>query len=50
MHPNALNPSELRVESFPTESLPGDAAAAPEMLNTRTRWPKDCPETLPQFC
>lgn len=50
MQPNALDVSDLRVESFTTEPLARDAAVAPEFLNTRTRWPKDCPETLPQFC
>jgi hypothetical protein len=50
MQPNALKLSELRVESFETESLPRNAATPHELLNTRTRWPKDCPETLPQFC
>lgn len=50
MKPRDLNVSDLRVESFDVEALPRDEAAAVELLNTRTRWPKDCPETLPQFC
>ena len=50
MQPNALDVSDLRIESFATEHVPREAAPAPEFLNTRTRWPKDCPETLPQFC
>ena len=50
MQPRALDISDLRVESFDVEALPGDKAAAIELLNTRTRWPKECPETLPQFC
>ncbi|HEX6750322.1 MAG TPA: hypothetical protein VF092_23715 [Longimicrobium sp.] len=51
MQPNLLNLSEIRVESFATEAPHRDPASAPEMiLNMHTRWPKDCPETLPQFC
>ena len=50
MQPYALDLSDLRVETFATESPPRDAATPPEALHTRTRWPKDCPETLPQFC
>ena len=51
MQPNLLNLSEIRIESFATEALPRDPAHAPEMMaNAHTRWPKDCAETLPQFC
>ena len=48
MQPHALNLSELRVETFATEPYPRDAATPLEAMHTR--WPKDCPETLPQFC
>lgn len=41
-----LRPDDLRVESFAT----GDGRDAAPALNTRTMWPKDCPETLPRFC
>lgn len=47
MQPNLLNLSEIRVESFATEAPPRDAEM---IVNMHTRWPKDCAETLPQFC
>lgn len=46
MQPRALDVSDLRVESFDVEPLPSDGT--PELMHTR--WPKDCAETLPQFC
>ena len=48
MQRNPLNLGDLRVESFATEPLPRDAAFAADLFHTRA--PKDCPETLPQFC
>ena len=50
MQPRILDISDLRVESYDVEGLPREGSTALELLNTRTRWPKDCPETLPQFC
>jgi len=47
MQPRTLNVSDLRVDSFDVEALPRDEAAL-ELMHTR--WPKDCAETLPQFC
>ena len=49
MQTNLLNLSEIRVESFATEAPPRDPASAPNFI-AHTRWPKDCAETLPQFC
>lgn len=48
MQPRTLDVSDLRVESFDVEAPPRDEAAALELMHTR--WPKDCAETLPQFC
>jgi hypothetical protein len=50
MQSRILDVSDLRVESFDVEALPQEETTALELLHTRTRWPKDCPETLPQFC
>jgi hypothetical protein len=48
MQRRVLDVNDLRVESFDLETLPRNETAAPELLHTR--WPKDCAETLPQFC
>jgi len=45
-----LKLDQLRVDTFATATLPHEREPAPGYLNTRTQWPKDCPETLPQFC
>ena len=45
-----LKPDDLRVESFAIEAAARNLDTAPEFLRTTTRDPKDCPETLPQFC
>ena len=47
MQPKTLDVSDLRVESFDVEALPEEGTTA---LELHTRWPKDCAETLPQFC
>jgi hypothetical protein len=46
MRTHALNPEELAVESFVTSGRHERFAAA----DVTTKWPMDCPETLPQFC
>ena len=46
----ALKPDELRVDTFVADALSRDLNLAPAALRTTTRDPKDCPETLPQFC
>jgi hypothetical protein len=49
MQRSVLNVNDLHVESFELDS-PRNERAAPNLLNTRTMAPKDCPETLPRFC
>lgn len=48
MQSRILDISDLRVESFDVEAPPQEGATARELMHTR--WPKDCAETLPQFC
>jgi hypothetical protein len=43
----ALNPEDLRVESFATGPAAHQAHANPR---GPTQNPMDCPETLPRFC
>jgi hypothetical protein len=47
MRTHALNPQDLSVESFATS---GTATSRPAAVDATTKWPMDCPETLPQFC
>ena len=46
----ALKPDELRVDTFVTDTVSPGLNLAAAALRTTTRDPKDCPETLPQFC
>lgn len=48
MQPRTLDVSDLRVESFDVEAVTQEETTALELMHTR--WPKDCAETLPQFC
>jgi hypothetical protein len=46
MRTHALKLDDLAVESFVTAAAPARATGA----DVTTKWPMDCPETLPQFC
>ncbi|MDB4948465.1 MAG: hypothetical protein JWM27_1114 [Gemmatimonadetes bacterium] len=47
MRAHTLKLDELAVESFATTA---DAPSRSAAMDVTTKWPMDCPETLPAFC